>query len=755
MKISFQNIRIFLVILSLAWFHVFSVARGNVIQNNLDPQLEVITPSSCSSMDGAIIITELDSNTAYEVQYHNGSLQSLTLTTNTNGTLTINNLPSGDYQNLMLTNLVLGDQISFGTVEVPHVPLPAVISSVVNASECFANGNIKISGLEPFTDYDVTYIFGGLQDVTLTSDFSGLITVSGLAPGFYINLTVEDINNGCYREFDPIEIEGDLFDAVFSIIPPSGCDSQDAVMSFAVSNTSPAVYEITYSVNNQSFSEVVSGNGINNISVYGLDAGFYYDIFITDIDTGCFDNMGYYDVPRPEINLARYFAEPSGCLATNGVITITGFDLDPLTSFEIAYTHNGMPQNLIIESTDTGQLIMTGLGTGLYDNFSISEIGNDDCHGTIEPVELIAPEMETVLNINGTTACNTTDGALMFSELNSEMEYALSYVNGNGETGEFIQMSNSQGQLEFTSLSAGLYASFTLVEVETSCFAQFEDVLISAPELEIELDVAPASRCGESDAALYLYGLQPNASYEVGYSHGGSPFSLDLESNSNGILTIMGLDAGTYGSLEVLELSSGCSKTLGSFEIESQDLVLDFEPIIPSNCAATDGEIIINDLLPNEQYQIYFSGGIQDDGEYQVYSSDSDGTLTLLGLSAGIYDGLSLVEVSSGCVGVIETVRLGCLDGFGCYKLRSFFTPNQDGENDFWGPEAESQSCDYTLRIFNRFGKQLAVLSPRDYRWDGTYEGQQMPSDDYWFTVEYVDDQGNPGFYRSHFTLKR
>ncbi|WP_332871661.1 T9SS type B sorting domain-containing protein [Flavobacterium selenitireducens] len=41
--------------------------------------------------------------------------------------------------------------------------------------------------------------------------------------------------------------------------------------------------------------------------------------------------------------------------------------------------------------------------------------------------------------------------------------------------------------------------------------------------------------------------------------------------------------------------------------------------------------------------------------------------------------------------------------------------------------------------------------------WDGTFNGSQMPSTDYWFTVEYPDPNANGAMkeFKAHFSLKR
>jgi gliding motility-associated-like protein len=58
------------------------------------------------------------------------------------------------------------------------------------------------------------------------------------------------------------------------------------------------------------------------------------------------------------------------------------------------------------------------------------------------------------------------------------------------------------------------------------------------------------------------------------------------------------------------------------------------------------------------------------------------------------------------------------------------------------------------IYIFDRYGKLLKDISPNGSGWDGTYIGQPMPADDYWFTVEY-SEQNSIKKYKSHFSLKR
>ncbi|MDB4114903.1 T9SS type B sorting domain-containing protein, partial [Flavobacteriaceae bacterium] len=58
------------------------------------------------------------------------------------------------------------------------------------------------------------------------------------------------------------------------------------------------------------------------------------------------------------------------------------------------------------------------------------------------------------------------------------------------------------------------------------------------------------------------------------------------------------------------------------------------------------------------------------------------------------------------------------------------------------------------IYIFDRYGKLLKQISPLTPGWDGTYNGNALPSSDYWFRVEYTE-QGIQKEIRGHFSLKR
>ena len=83
-----------------------------------------------------------------------------------------------------------------------------------------------------------------------------------------------------------------------------------------------------------------------------------------------------------------------------------------------------------------------------------------------------------------------------------------------------------------------------------------------------------------------------------------------------------------------------------------------------------------------------------------------------------------------------------------------FFTPNSDGHNDTWNIFSLLDQPSSKILIFDRYGKLLKQIFPDGLGWDGTYIGHPMPANDYWFSVEYLE-QNIPKKYKAHFSLKR
>jgi len=146
--------------------------------------------------------------------------------------------------------------------------------------------------------------------------------------------------------------------------------------------------------------------------------------------------------------------------------------------------------------------------------------------------------------------------------------------------------------------------------------------------------------------------------------------------------------------------------------------------------------------------EVIVETAIQGDYEYQL----DNGSFQESNMFLNVLPGMHTVTVSdlNGCGDVTETIVV-----VGYLK---FFTPNGDTVNDSWGVIGMLQLEAPIVSIYDSFGKLLKQLNKRSVLWDGTYNGLDMPSADYWFKLSYLDFNGQrkeAKYIKSHFSLKR
>ncbi|AWG22653.1 hypothetical protein FFWV33_14510 [Flavobacterium faecale] len=96
---------------------------------------------------------------------------------------------------------------------------------------------------------------------------------------------------------------------------------------------------------------------------------------------------------------------------------------------------------------------------------------------------------------------------------------------------------------------------------------------------------------------------------------------------------------------------------------------------------------------------------------------------------------------------------------FTIFGYPKFFTPNNDGYNDFWNIPNYKNMLEAEITIFDRYGKMIRKMTPADRGWDGKLEGMPLPASDYWFLVNYKQADEDGVLFsknaKSHFSLKR
>ncbi|WP_304986240.1 T9SS type B sorting domain-containing protein [Flavobacterium rivulicola] len=221
------------------------------------------------------------------------------------------------------------------------------------------------------------------------------------------------------------------------------------------------------------------------------------------------------------------------------------------------------------------------------------------------------------------------------------------------------------------------------------------------------------------------------------------------------------LIVGATGSTYTVNTSSptGATRNYHVRVISNSDLLCettsaDF-PVIQSGQAViasgTVGYTVTNAFTDSQIITVTVEGW----GTYE-YSLD-DGPRQSSNIFEGVSLGEHVIHVWDTEGGVAFSCEELTIDQVMVIDYPRYFTPNGDGIHDAWNIVGLSNFAEQTtIYIFDRYGKLLKQLSASDQSegWDGTYNGKLLPSDDYWFTVDFPE-QGKMKQFKAHFTLKR
>lgn len=203
-----------------------------------------------------------------------------------------------------------------------------------------------------------------------------------------------------------------------------------------------------------------------------------------------------------------------------------------------------------------------------------------------------------------------------------------------------------------------------------------------------------------------------------------SGFASYLWSNGNTTNSITVNTAADY-SVTVKD-ANGCEKTK-TFKIIASERATITGAVIKDFSASQNSVLLEYTGVGN--YEFSLDGIVQNEALFT-------------NVAPGIYN--ATARDKNGC-GLSNTYVVYVLD------YPRFFTPNGDGYNDLWFIKNLDKLPDYTLFIFDRYGKLLKQMNQNSSGWNGIFNGQQLPSDDYWFNLTFIDGK----IVKGHFSLKR
>ena len=258
---------------------------------------------------------------------------------------------------------------------------------------------------------------------------------------------------------------------------------------------------------------------------------------------------------------------------------------------------------------------------------------------------------------------------------------------------------NGSSNADISNLSSGSY----IVQIQDSagCVAENSSIVSSNESFDILYD--------QNDAFCFN---QATASINLTLSGGTPPFSFlwsDGATNQNR----NNIAAGEY--FVTVTDSFNCTKTQ-NFVLSQPDSLVILVDIQEATCSSSnDGSI-----------EITVSGGSLP---YQYLWSNSENTSSIYDLYNGVYD-LELTD-ANGCV-INQSFDVD--ENEDCLKIPNVFTPNGDGDNDFWIIQNIDAYSSISIQLIDESGIPI-YTSTSAQAWDGTINGNTIDSGIYFYII--------------------
>ena len=266
--------------------------------------------------------------------------------------------------------------------------------------------------------------------------------------------------------------------------------------------------------------------------------------------------------------------------------------------------------------------------------------------------------------------------------------------------------------------------------INSSCIAStsFNLVVNPVPEFTVDSPIIICKTEPESVVTLNVY--QDNPSELLTYE-----WTNDTGFLSNSKILEVSL-SGTYSITLTKTDGTNCSKTKKIVVIESEIAQITPDDILIEENTDGTANITINNNLGIGNYEFSIDNSSPDFQDNPFFTHILAGIHTIY--IRDKYCGTTSIAIS--------------IIGY-----PKFFTPNNDGQNDTWNVLGVNENFYQSSKvtIYDRFGKLITKIDLHSDGWNGLFNGQYLPSTDYWFSVELVDLKGNVRVKKGHFSLIR
>lgn len=308
------------------------------------------------------------------------------------------------------------------------------------------------------------------------------------------------------------------------------------------------------------------------------------------------------------------------------------------------------------------------------------------------------------------------DGAFSIEIAGGTAPYFASLDN---EKGPFVPVNGTE--VDYTGLSGGVHTVY--VRDTNLCSIP---VQVNMPEPVVLNPTAEVTYDCVNNAQANMVVVTVDAS--------NNPTDVDYSLDNNGTYQpsniFTNVPAGTH--FIVARHTNGCEVPTATFDVEGIAEV----SLIDITNSTTDINVIT----------VKASGGIAP-YEYSFNGEPFSSSNTYRIYKTGDYP--VIVRDKNGCEATIIVHGI-----FYDFCMPNYFTPNGAGSNTTIGPDCGALAYkELTFDIFDRYGRAVAKYRVGQ-KWDGKYNGNELPTGDYWYVLKLNDPKDNREFV-GHFTLYR
>ena len=450
----------------------------------------------------------------------------------------------------------------------------------------------------------------------------------------------------------------------------------------------------------------------------------YSDAALTNIIIGPQTNDTFANLPSGTYYIG---VESVDCMASTSVVIAEPIPLQVNQTLATDVTCNGLNDGTISVDVSGGTGTIYYAITPNLDQFDTENTFTDLSPGTYD----VIAQDENGCFIPFTFVINQPD-ALTVEAVNSTPEICMGDSNGafdiviTGGTAPYSTSLNSNNSADyqpnvttFSNLSAGQHVVFVrdAEGCETNITVTIE------PGTNLNATVAPIYLCTTNipDNSLDIIFEDPTVIADVLYALDSTDPN-DYQINPD----YTNIAPGSH-YLTVVH-SSGCLQTI-DFEIE------DFEPLVLNLSADNLNEITATAEGGSAPYTYYFDG--VDNGEDNTFRINRTDTYTVT------------VVDQNGCE-VTADIFMEFID----IEIPPYFTPNGDSLNDTWAPRNMEGFPEILTILYDRYGRELYRIELNSSPWNGVYQGNELPSGDYWYVIRLRGENDDREFI-GHFTLYR